>query len=54
MSDDPIRAASKALRVDLLARSDRLQDSLAEIHGDIAVNMGASPHISHYVGASGL
>ena len=41
MSDDPIRAASKALRVDLLARSDRLQDSLAEIHGDIAVNMGA-------------
>jgi hypothetical protein len=41
MSDDPILAAIKALRVDLLARSDRLQDSLAEIHGDIAANIGA-------------
>jgi hypothetical protein len=41
MSDDPILGAIKALRVDFSTRLDRLQDSLVEIHGDIAVSVGA-------------
>jgi hypothetical protein len=41
MTDDPVVAAIQAFRVDLLARLDRLQDSLAKIHGDIAVDIGA-------------
>lgn len=49
MSDDPVLAALArleagqiSLRVDLMARMDRLADALTLIRDDIAVNMGAA------------
>lgn len=42
MADDPILAAIASLRGDMMARMDRLQDSITAIRDDIAVNFGAS------------
>ncbi len=42
MSDDPVLAAIASLRVDLMARMDRLENSLTDIRNDIAVNFGTA------------
>jgi len=49
MSDEPIlnaiqglRAELTQMRVDLMARMDRLEDGLTAIRNDIAVNFGAA------------
>jgi hypothetical protein len=39
---DDMEAGQTAVRVELMARMDRLQDSLTAIRDDIGVNMGAA------------
>jgi hypothetical protein len=55
MSDDPMQAVLAALarleagqvqlRVDLMARLDRMQDTITAIRDDIAMNYGTAEHV---------
>ena len=42
---DTMRASQTTLRVDLMARMDRLDNRITGIHDDIIVNMGRVDHV---------
>lgn len=41
---EELHAGQTAVRADLMARMDRLEDRISDIHADIAVNFGAVDH----------